>query len=80
MRARLAVGDLVEDAVEVGSGESPLKRRGDLAVLAEGKQPRGELFERVEVRAQLSSVRWIEVLPACEEPLSTIQNTRRADA
>ena len=45
----LAVGDLVEDAVEVVAGEDPLERSGDLAVVvAEGQQPLGELIERAE--------------------------------
>jgi hypothetical protein len=43
-----------------------LKRSGDLSVVLAGAQP--------------PSSRWIEALPACELPLSTIQNTVRADA
>jgi len=42
------------------------KRSGDLSVVLAG--------------AQAPSSRWIEALPACELPLSTIQNTVRADA
>ena len=47
----LAVGELGEDAVEVGAGEGPLERLGDLAVvLAEGRQALGERVETSRCR------------------------------
>ena len=93
------------EPVEVGSGERPLERVGDLAVVVgEAEQPFGERVERGEVvwgerfalhdrEVELDlvepgsvdrevdqagvllpfSIRRIELLPAWELPLSTIQ-------